>query len=138
MTSGLFELGKLGLSLYLGKESTASSYGAAAAVVLLLLWVYYTSCILFLGAEFTQVYAKATGHVIEPTPNAEPVTAEKRAQEGLEPASKKDDSSWSELRTVRVQEPMPFRVENALLLAATVGVLAGLFTRSTHHDSAGD
>ncbi len=68
--------------------------------------------------------------------HAEPVTAAERAQEGLEPSLKKDDSTSSEIRTVRVQEPMPFRVENALLLAATVGVLAGLVTRSTHH--AGD
>ena len=88
VTALLFELGKFGLGLYLGRESTASSYGAAAAVVLVLLWVYYGSCILFFGAEFTQVYARAMGHEIRPNRYAEPVTSEMRAQEGLAPAKR--------------------------------------------------
>jgi len=71
MTSALFEVGKLGLSFYLGREA-ASSYGAAGSVLLLLLWIYYASCILLLGAEFTRVYALARGHHIEPAENALP------------------------------------------------------------------
>jgi membrane protein len=59
LTAVLFEIGKFGLSLYLGRESTASSYGAAASVVLLLLWLYYASCILLFGAEFTRVYSQS-------------------------------------------------------------------------------
>lgn len=50
----------------------------------MLLWVYYTSCILFLGAEFTQVFAQARGRSIQPSANAEPVAAEDREQQGLE------------------------------------------------------
>ncbi|HEX8372054.1 MAG TPA: YihY/virulence factor BrkB family protein, partial [Chthoniobacterales bacterium] len=149
VTSGLFELGKFGLSFYLGSESTASSYGAAASVILLLLWVYYTSCILFLGAEFTQVYAKATGHVIEPSDNAEPVTAEARAQQGLQPAKKAEAAQSLEVTTPEpprerptlVESPLiyadapapsgsPFTMSNALLCATALGLLAGLVTRS--------
>jgi len=85
VTALLFELGKFGLGFYLGRESTASSFGAAGSIVLLLLWVYYASCILLFGAEFTQVYARETGHEIQPTPGAVPVTAEERAQQGLAP-----------------------------------------------------
>lgn len=85
VTALLFEIGKFLLGWYLGRESTASSYGAAASVVLLLLWVYYASLILLFGAEFTQVYALATGTSIQPTPNAEPVTQEARAQQGMPP-----------------------------------------------------
>lgn len=70
MTALLFELGKFALSFYLGRESVASSFGAASSVVLLLLWVYYASCILFFGAEFTQVYARAGGHAIAPADGA--------------------------------------------------------------------
>ncbi len=88
VTALLFDIGKQLLSLYLGREGTASTYGAATAVVLLLLWVYYASCILLFGAEFTQVYAKATGCDIKPNEYALPVTAEMRAQEGLEPTKK--------------------------------------------------
>lgn len=78
ITALLFEIGKTGLGWYLGREGTASAYGAAGSVVLLLLWVYYTSCILFFGAEFTQVVAEADDYKIEPTANATRVTPEQR------------------------------------------------------------
>lgn len=83
LTGVLFELGKTGLSWYLGRESMANAYGAAGSVVLVLLWVYYTSCILFLGAEFTQVYAQAGGRRIMPSAHAEPVSTQDREQQGL-------------------------------------------------------
>ena len=85
VTALLFEVGKFGLGFYLGRESTASSFGAAGSVVLLLLWVYYASCILLFGAEFTQVYARETGREILPAAGAVPVTTEARAQQGLAP-----------------------------------------------------
>ena len=61
VTSFLFSLGKLGIGLYLGKSSVSSSYGAAGSFAVLLLWVYYSSQLLFLGAEFTQVYSRWHG-----------------------------------------------------------------------------
>ena len=60
-TSLLFTIGKYLIGLYLGKSSTASAYGAAGSLVTVLLWVYYSAQILFLGAEFTQVYAGRYG-----------------------------------------------------------------------------
>lgn len=57
VTAVLFTLGKQVIGLYLGQSSTASSYGAAGSVIVLLLWVYYTSQIVLLGAEFTRVYS---------------------------------------------------------------------------------
>jgi membrane protein len=82
-TAVLFTLGKFLIARYLATESTASTYGAAGALVLLLIWVYYSAQILFLGAEFTQVYAKAYGSKIQPAENAIPVTEEARAQQGI-------------------------------------------------------
>jgi membrane protein len=73
LTAVLFEIGKVLLGIYLGRESTASSYGAAGAVVLLLLWVYYNSVILFTGACFTRAYADAT--VTMPRAEATPMSA---------------------------------------------------------------
>ncbi|RKH05340.1 YihY/virulence factor BrkB family protein [Corallococcus praedator] len=61
VTSFLFSLGKLGIGMYLGKSSVSSSYGAAGSFAVLLLWVYYSSQLLFLGAEFTQVYSRWHG-----------------------------------------------------------------------------
>jgi membrane protein len=57
ITAALFELGKFLIGFYVGKLALASTYGAAASLVILLIWVYYTSQILLLGAEFTHCYA---------------------------------------------------------------------------------
>jgi membrane protein len=82
-TAFLFTIGKAALGWYLGRPGTTSTYGAAGSFVALLLWVYYSAQILFIGAEFTQVYAKAYGSQIEPDADAVPVTEEARAQQGL-------------------------------------------------------
>ena len=65
-TSSLFIIGKYVISYYLGHSAWSSAYGAAGSVVVLLIWVYYSSIILFLGAEFTQVYARRFGKKILP------------------------------------------------------------------------
>ena len=72
VTALLFAAGKHLIGLYLGQSSTASSYGAAGSVVLLLLWVYYSSQILLLGAEFTRIYSDVEGEHPEPETFAEP------------------------------------------------------------------
>jgi membrane protein len=59
VTSLLFVVGKLLIGLYLGKGSVASSYGAAGSFAVLLIWIYYSAMIVFFGAEFTQVHARA-------------------------------------------------------------------------------
>jgi membrane protein len=58
VTAALFAIGKIILGLYLGRSAFISAYGAAGSLAVLLAWVYYSSQILFLGAEFTQVYAR--------------------------------------------------------------------------------
>jgi membrane protein len=70
LTALLFTIGKFALGIYLGKSGAASSYGAAGSLVVLLLWVYYSSQILFFGAEFTQVYANRFGSRVAPSDNA--------------------------------------------------------------------
>ena len=90
ITAFLFELGKTGLGWYLGRESTSHAYGAAGSVVLLLLWIYYASCILFFGAEFTQVYSQARGHKIQPTSYAKVLSVGDFLKQGIEPGAPKD------------------------------------------------
>ena len=72
ITAVLFVVGKYAIGLYLGKASVASSYGAAGSVVILLLWVYYSSLILYLGAEFTHVYALRCGSGCDDRQQARP------------------------------------------------------------------
>jgi len=74
VTALLFTIGKFLIGLYLAHSTVASTYGAAGSLVVLLLWIYYSSQILFLGAEFTQVYATRYGSQIRPSERAVPVT----------------------------------------------------------------
>lgn len=69
-TAFLFVIGKFIIGFYLSRASIGVTYGAAASIVLLLTWVYYTSIILFFGAEFTKVYAIMYGSGIEPDKSA--------------------------------------------------------------------
>jgi membrane protein len=65
-TALLFMLGQYLISLYIQYTAQGSAYGAAGSIIVILVWIYYTSAILYIGAEFTQVYAEAIGSHIEP------------------------------------------------------------------------
>ena len=65
-TSLLFMLGRFLIGLYIETAGTASTYGAAGSIIVILIWVYYTAAIMYLGAEFTRVYANYIGLRIEP------------------------------------------------------------------------
>jgi len=64
ITALLFEIGKFLIGLYLGHSAFGSAYGAAGSVIVLLIWIYYSTQVFFLGAEFTQVYARYTGNEV--------------------------------------------------------------------------
>lgn len=83
ITSLLFAFGRFLLGMYLSSSSFGSTYGAAGSVIILLAWVYYAAQILFFGAEFTQVYARKYGSRIVPAKNAVPITAQTRAEQGM-------------------------------------------------------
>jgi membrane protein len=85
LTSLLFTIGKLLIGLYLGKASFASTYGAAASVVVFIVWVYYSSQIFFLGAEFTKAFADRYGSVPGHHPEAAAAQASSYAPENTIP-----------------------------------------------------
>jgi membrane protein len=87
VTALLFSLGRFLIGLYLGKGSVGSAYGAAGSLVIILLWIYYSSQILFFGAEFTKVFANTLGSHIKPSPHAEPVSEGARLNQGMEAKS---------------------------------------------------
>ena len=66
VTSLLFMLGKFAIGFYLGNSNLTSPYGAAGSIIVIMTWVYYSAVILYLGAEFTKVYALKFGHRIQP------------------------------------------------------------------------
>ncbi|MGZ3845207.1 MAG: YihY/virulence factor BrkB family protein [Flavisolibacter sp.] len=65
-TAVLFMLGKFVITFYINHSSVSNAYGAAGSLVIILLWVYYSSAILFFGAEFTKAYAAKHGSRIYP------------------------------------------------------------------------
>jgi membrane protein len=65
-TAALFLIGKFLIGLYISQSNIGVTYGTAASIVLILIWVYYSSIILYFGAEFTKVYALSYGSGIEP------------------------------------------------------------------------
>jgi len=71
LTSVLFNGGKLAIGLYLGRSSLGSAFGAAGSILVILAWVYYSSQILFFGAEFTKIYAEQKRASIKPSKGAE-------------------------------------------------------------------
>lgn len=83
ITALLFTGGKYLIGLYLGKSTFSSAYGAAGSLVVLLFWIYYSAQIVFMGAEFTQIYARHYGSRVTPSDYAEFVTEEALAQQGI-------------------------------------------------------
>ncbi len=67
----LLVAGEYAIGRYLSSSGVRSVYGAAGALALLLLWVYYSSLIVFFGAELTQAYAQCCGDKIAPSRLAE-------------------------------------------------------------------
>ncbi|HTI10758.1 MAG TPA: YihY/virulence factor BrkB family protein [Puia sp.] len=67
MTAVLFMLGKFAISFYISKSHVGTTYGTAGALVIILLWIYYSSVILYFGAEFTKAYILESGSEIYPS-----------------------------------------------------------------------
>jgi membrane protein len=84
VTSLLFHAGKYGISVYIGKASVASTFGAAGSLAVMLVWIYYSSQIVLYGAEFTRVYANEYGSHVVPSDNAIPVPEGPLARAAME------------------------------------------------------
>ena len=53
----LFVIGKHVIGLYIGKAGVADAYGAAGSLVVILIWVFYSTQVLLLGAEYNKIRA---------------------------------------------------------------------------------
>lgn len=102
-TAVLFTVGKTAIGLYLGHAAIGSAYGAAGSLVVVLVWVYYSSLIFLLGADFTRAWAGLEG-----SRQAAPVPADAGPRTAVLP---------------RADPPRP-RAEGILVLAATLMVAA--------------
>lgn len=78
MSAVLFTLGKTAISVYLGRTNPGSVYGVAGSLAVVLIWVYYTSMVVLLGAEFTRLWAQRYGRGITPEKGAVAYVEEER------------------------------------------------------------
>ncbi|OON68301.1 YihY/virulence factor BrkB family protein [Hymenobacter sp. CRA2] len=69
-TALLFVLGKYLLTFYISTADPGSAFGAAGSIIVLLIWIYYSSLIIFFGAELTQQYADCYGAHVMPKAHA--------------------------------------------------------------------
>lgn len=99
LTAVLFTIGKVGIGLYLGHSSGASSYGAAGSLAVLFIWMYYSAQIFLFGAELTKAYANRFGSRIVPDENAVPVTEEARREQGIPRRDQRTRGAEKEART---------------------------------------
>jgi membrane protein len=95
-TAVLFMIGKFGITIYLNNSNISNSYGSAGSLVILLLWVYYSSVILYFGAEFTKAYALKYGSVIKPKDYAVTVQTVQVESSGKSVQQNEDDTKNTE------------------------------------------
>ena len=60
ITCILFLIGKSAIGFYLKTAAISSIYGAAGSLLIILLWVYYSSAVIFIGAELASVWLLRT------------------------------------------------------------------------------
>jgi membrane protein len=80
ITSLLFTIGKSLIGAYLGRSGASNAYGAAGSLVLLVLWIYYSSIVFLIGAEFTEVWAETHAGPAHPKPGAVCAVVQKNIQ----------------------------------------------------------
>jgi membrane protein len=107
VTAVLWEIGKNLLALYIGRSGQSwSAYGLVGTVLILMAWIYFSSQILFLGAEFTEVYARRRG---SRSPQVVAETASAPVPEA-----------------VRASHPAPAQRDRRVAAATGAGLLVGL------------
>lgn len=70
LSAVLFIIGKFLITYVVKRAMISSSYGSAGSSIILLLWIFYSSIVLYFGAEFTKAYALKYGSEIIPKKNS--------------------------------------------------------------------
>ncbi|WP_394697749.1 YihY/virulence factor BrkB family protein [uncultured Methanomethylovorans sp.] len=74
MTASLITMGKYAVVFYMTHNDLTSVYGIIGSVIGLLLWIYYSSIVITIGAEFTKVYSQYLSEI-----NANPTIISKKS-----------------------------------------------------------
>jgi membrane protein len=82
ITAGLFIAGKYAIGFYLGTSDVGSAYGVAGSLIIIMVWIYYSSLIVFFGAELTQIWTKRKEGSVRPVVGAEVATGSQDKRPG--------------------------------------------------------
>lgn len=138
-TSIMFAIGKFAISFYLGQSNLGAAYGTSASIVILLTWIYYSSIILYFGAEFTKVYAKVDGVSISPNEHAVLMVRKEVEKEG--PGVNRSEGKKKDFTGHKNGESSFFKdlIDRGLhkLKKDAEAVLVKLFTPATYYIIAG-
>lgn len=127
VTALVWELAKYLLAWYIGRSAQSyGAYGAVGTVLVIMVWIYFSSQILFLGAEFTEVYARRHGSRAATPESSKPAVAEQPAAAAELPAGPMPAAGTS-VKTVAVASGAGLAVGVlGATLAALVGIALGL------------
>jgi membrane protein len=93
LTAVLFLIGKFLIGVYIARAGIGSIYGAAGSLVVVLMWTYYSSQILYFGAEVVRAYSNRGDRHVGPTAQAVPLTSAELARQGTQSARKRKRAS---------------------------------------------
>lgn len=142
VTAILFEVGKAGIGLYLGKSGVSDSFAAAGSLVVLVAWVYYAAQIFLLGAEFTKVYSDSHGSDagIRAVAATEAMKHAAKAGGVFSPAEVRSGAGGEDeaetARTLTVQRELDKRPTSAISRVAKQALVLGIATVASavlHH-----
>ena len=68
LTALLFKIGQSVIGWKLGHTDFTDSFGPAGAIIIIFVWIFYTSCILFYGGIFVDLYGKMIGEPVKAIP----------------------------------------------------------------------
>ncbi|MCD6041255.1 MAG: YihY/virulence factor BrkB family protein [Burkholderiales bacterium] len=129
VTAVLFTIGKFLIGLYIGRSAVASSFGAAGSLAVVMVWVYYSTQIFLLGAEFTWVYAHEHGsRKGEKRPGAADAVVEEKQEERPIPVAARPVP----LPPLPMPQELPVHQRKPLVTfgtAAAIGAALGLALR---------
>jgi membrane protein len=121
ITALVWELAKRLLALYVETSSFASAYGAVGTALVLMVWIYFSSVVLFFGAEFTRAHAS---HQRSAAPQAAHQAAPQAAP-AVRATSPNDTAPGKSERTIGAVGG---------LVAGAAAIIAGLRQSIGHHE----
>ncbi len=86
ITAVLFVLSQAAIGVYFARATPGSVYGAASTLFIVLLWIYFSSMVVFFGAEVTWAYSQRPGEKEGISADEGQGSSDKAARLGLRPA----------------------------------------------------